>query len=469
MRALTSLRIPDLDLANANLHLLEVLSVYITAILAQVSLLIRNGNASQDIINSILLQVSFGYSFCVMLHLDIMDHLFYPLANLEIPPEESRFSPKSYRSIDDFESDFQAERLTRFNIESLKRLMYYWRIPEEFRIEGRRHVFKGEECMIILLNYLAKGRSYVDMTEDTFGGDPRNLTHIVRCIVEHLHQTFYHKISGDSMRMWTHPETIRQFSYAIWSRLRELDEGDEFIDRELFQNFRIFGFVDCLGHETTRVGGEARRVHGYQQDIQRAFYSGYFRAHGLKSLIVYLPNGLIGSAYVASLLQNDRGMQNMAGLNDYLVSLLHNQVTANMDLPAVYGDGIFTPLPTIIPKYNRNMLNQLPDRNYYEAFNTRMSSIRISIEHCFGTIYNLFRVFHHSYMLRVFGNGEHLRKLVLVSYFIMNCYACEYNSTAAMFDLRPPPLQSYIPREEMIPPPPVVPIEQMGNLYVFGR
>jgi hypothetical protein len=53
-----------------------------------------------------------------------------------------------------------------------------------------------------------------------------------------------------------------------------------------FDSFRIFGFLDDFGMPTARPGDTARRRWGFIDDIQRAFYSGYFRRHGLKAQVI---------------------------------------------------------------------------------------------------------------------------------------------------------------------------------------
>jgi len=57
------------------------------------------------------------------------------------------------------------------------------------------------------------------MSQNQFGGDPRRFTYsTIRLASDHLYQTFYHKISGDSMRMWV--GHIDGFWYNIWDHLR---------------------------------------------------------------------------------------------------------------------------------------------------------------------------------------------------------------------------------------------------------
>jgi hypothetical protein len=89
-----------------------------------------------------------------------------------------------------------------------------------------------------------------------------------------------------------------------------------------FDIFFIFGFLDDFAMPTARPGSSASRRNDYESDIQRAFCSGYLRHHGLKAQVVYLPIGIIGSVFITELRQNDSGLLNMSGQNDYLVGLL---------------------------------------------------------------------------------------------------------------------------------------------------
>ena len=59
--------------------------------------------------------------------------------------------------------------------------------------------------------------TFLDMASMLFGGNPRDMTYIVRCAITHLHDTFYNKISGDSMRYWV--DYIDDFRTAIYNRL----------------------------------------------------------------------------------------------------------------------------------------------------------------------------------------------------------------------------------------------------------
>ena len=112
-----------------------------------------------------------------------------------------------------------------------------------------------------------------------------------------------------------------------------------------FEEFYIGFLLDDTDVRSSRPGsgpngnyvGALRRIGA--QLFQRAFYSGYFRGHGLKFQNVLLPNVLYGSVWGASLSYNDTGILNMSGLVDYLYSIL--QPTPSGHLPCGLGDGIF--------------------------------------------------------------------------------------------------------------------------------
>ena len=138
--------------------------------------------------------------------------------------------------------------------------------------------------MLLYLTDLRKGDPYTRLARYTYGGDPREFTYMTRAFTNHLYETFYHKISGNSMEYWI--PYINEFRRAIWRRLVSgnvtTTEYDEFEAEERettrhyvdvpFENFRIFGFLDASGYEGPRPGDEATRFEGIDEDIQRVFY-----------------------------------------------------------------------------------------------------------------------------------------------------------------------------------------------------
>ena len=179
-------------------------------------------------------------------------------------------------------------------------------------------------------------------------------------------------------------------------------------------------------------------------------FSRYFRAHGYKAQVLLLPNGMIGSIFICSLRHNDNGVQNLSGLNDYLLTLLdplyQNEHGHNI-YPAVYGDGIFATLATIMKPFP----NPNPEQR---IVNTRFSSLREDIEHKFSQVFGLFRILNMQSRHHLFWNGEHVRKLFHACLFVSNCYTCFNESRNRAFEVRAPTLQQYLPLEERLNPAP---------------
>lgn len=197
-----------------------------------------------------------------MRYLDMEDKLYY------VRPR-NRFGPPRFRRITDLADDNQSSDLFGFKIQELQLLRCHWRIPHSFR-SSSGHVFTGEEAMLIYLYHIRTGTAYTRMANTVFGGDPRKITWYIREILDHLHDTFYHKISGDSMSQWL--PLIDDFCEAIHNKLldgivRETRSDGTEIDFEVyipFETFRIFGWLDDTDMQTTRP--RAGRVAASNQD-----------------------------------------------------------------------------------------------------------------------------------------------------------------------------------------------------------
>lgn len=377
----------------------------------------------------------------------------------------SRFQPSRYRQLDEID---QQDSYSWFglNPHDLRRLFISLRIPETFTTPSR-HVYTGEECFIIFLYHMEQGTPLTAMARNTFGGDPRCLSKMMDEMIEHLYLTFYNKISGTSLDQWIprYLDRCRELIHnaisdgAIWET--------EYINGEVvneawilhhfeFQTFRIFGFLDDFALPTARPGNEARRLYRFAHDIQRAFYSGYLRGHGLKAQVVYLPIGLIGSVFITELRQNDNGVQNLSGLNDYLVQLLTG-IFINGLFPCLFCDGIFVVLVTILPRFT----NPTPEKR---LLNIRLASLRECIEHVFADHRNRFKLFEVPHWLHLYSRGVKVRQMSLVSFFILNCYYCIGGTRCRYFGQVPPTLEEYLPLDEVLLPPPAV---DLGDVWDY--
>ena len=222
--------------------------------------------------------------------------------------------------------------------------------------------------------------------------------------------------------------------------------------------FRIFGFLDDFAIPTARPGsGPSFRQRQFTHDIQRAFYSGYLRAHGLKAQIVYLPIGIIGSVFITELRQSNNGVQNISGLNNYLLQILGGIFIGGL-FPCLYCDGIFAILATILPRFN----NPSPE---LQLLNMRLASLRECIEHVFADHKNRFKLFGVPRFLHLYNNGIKVRRLSLVSFFTLNCFYCLGGTQARYFGQIPPTLEEYLPLDETLQPPPAV---RLGDVWDYN-
>ena len=154
---------------------------------------------------------------------------------------------------------------------------------------------------------------------------------------------------------------------------------------------------------------------------------------------------MIGSIYIAALRHNDNGLQNMSGLNDYLVSILQPVYHEGPipQYPTLYGDSIFTPLATIIRPY-------LNPNHEQQVINVRFSSLRESVEHKFADVFGIYRVLRMSWRHNLFYDGDTIRKLFFTILFVSNCHTCFNEGRNLRYNLRAPTIQNYLPLNEVL-------------------
>lgn len=417
-------------------------------------------------------EIFWSEGYCYLL--DFVSIAYYPVTNRFTNAHNGPRFPEESRQTIDTLGNSEAKSLTGLSVNQLKRMFRQFRIPQYVRYR-ERYRFLGEEAFLHYMVFNRLGDNKLNMSLNYFGGDPRRFTYSIRIIADHLYNTFYHKISGDSMRMWL--DSIEDFRYAIWSRVMNGVVVNEYPNNDTgvgntdtyvhvgipFESFRIFGFLDDTGFRTTAPGIWARRRIGFFDDIQRAFYSGYMSGHGMKVQVLSLPNGMFGSIYIGPMRVSDSGLLNMSNLDTYLTKLFRekrmNMEGASNQLPAVYGDGIFPQLSTIVARFSSPLYVQ-------NMINLRMSSVRQSIEHLFAYHKNTFNLFTNPDRFRLLLSGDECSKIMFNSFFLLNCFTC-LNETPNSFNIRPPSLEEYIPLNETIKPPPNVDDALLGDVYNY--
>ena len=231
-----------------------------------------------------------------------------------------------------------------------------------------------------------------------------------------------------------------------------LDPSSEMED---FDTFHIFGFLDDVAFPTAR--SSSARDTETAHDVQRAFYSGYLRRHGLKAQVVWLSIGMIGSVYITELCQNNNGVQDLSGLNDYLLELLQGIFLGGLFL-CLYCDRIFAILVTILPRFANPTTEQ-------HLINLRLVSPRECIQLIFADFKNTFTLYEAHRFQRLGIHGVKARRMFLASFSILNGYYCIRGLRSMYFGYLPPTLKEYLPLGEVLRPPPAV---NLGQVWDYG-
>ena len=367
--------------------------------------------------------------------------------------------PPKNRTIDELDPAF-ALGFTRFTKEQLHKLFVHLRLPNTVILPRRRYRFSGEEVLIICLARLATGDPWNRLIPSNFGGGLARWGDAFEWFVQHIFVNFYNKISGNSMARWAgkmvgfrrlmHQKiTSPPCDLETWANLGAIDSelGLYLVDIP-FESFLCAMLVDDTNVRTTRPGSgpdgnyalAPRRMGGYF--IQRAFYSGYFRGHGLKYQHILLPNGLFGSVWGTSQTYNDVGLANMSGLENYLFAVLDEDENGN--LPCVLADGIFCESAVVMTTKLREGANEDERRLY-----CRLASIRQPIELQYGNFFEKFQLFKNKNAFRLFNKAEIAYRTGIVGFFLLNCHTCLNDSIVnSYFNNCSPTIEDYLPLDE---------------------
>ena len=323
--------------------------------------------------------------------------------------------------------------------ENMCLLVAHLRVPDTFVHPTNGAVYTGEECFVVWLYHMTKGAPFTEMARFVFGGDPHRLSDMNNLFISYAYNAYYNKISGTSLDQWL-PNKLNLCHELILSSVASgAIEEIEFEDGQVMDwqwithhfdidSFCVFGFLDDFPMPTARPAGSATRTHGFVENIQWAFYSGYLRRHGLKAVLFRL--------FTSSRPQGASGLPSDRDLSGHFICGL---------LPCLYCDEIFVIHPTICPRF----VNPTPKQAY---LNLKFASERQCIEHVFGdhrTRFKLFSVLHYFYL---FDNGVKVQKQCLLSSFVLNCYYCLVGTRSGYFGHATPTLEEYLPLDEQLTP-----------------
>lgn len=170
-------------------------------------------------------------------------------------------------------------------------------------------------------------------------------------------------------------------------------------------------------------------------NMQRAYYNGHKKRHGIYYQGIATPDGLISSLQGPFIGKTgDWRMWIRSGVQDKLKDLLAPLPVRNR--PLIYGDaaykmGGFSLIGAFTAGPNQEIS---PEKR---QFNKVMSSFRVAIEHSFGGVSNLWQSLDFTRGLSI-GKSP-VAAIYIVAVLLANCKNClRPNQTAQFFDMKPP-------------------------------
>ena len=153
--------------------------------------------------------------------------------------------PKISRQLISSLGNNEAREITGLSVNQLQRLCNHSPIPDSI-IYRNRYQFSGEETFLHYMVFNCLGDTKLKLSQNYFGGDPRRFTYSIRLVGIHFYEMFYHKVSGDSMRMWM--DKFEEFRYDIWDKLQNGATLEYIIMQSLIMKKYIYSWELFLNH-----------------------------------------------------------------------------------------------------------------------------------------------------------------------------------------------------------------------------
>ncbi|KAH9151349.1 hypothetical protein AeRB84_006020 [Aphanomyces euteiches] len=170
--------------------------------------------------------------------------------------------------------------------------------------------------------------------------------------------------------------------------------------------------------------------------VQKQAYNGHKCVHSIKFQSVTLANGLIISMYGP-----------VEGRRHDVILLQYSDIGRKWQACAlsgayIYGDPAYPLRPWLLSPFKGASLT-----HEQAKFNKQMSSVRVSVEWCFGAIMRYWAFLDYKKNLRIFLSP--VAKMYLIGVLFTNCLTCARsgNQTSRFFRLDPPSLERYLNEE----------------------
>jgi hypothetical protein len=414
--------------------------------------------------------------------LQIVDTALHDIPHHEETLPKMMMSPRHLR-INDF-SDTAARNLTRFNVQELRTLFHHFgfgqyaaqfddtpdmMIPIEtgcVRNNRRcKYLIHAEEVFLFTMIKMAQGFTNAYMVNFIFGGHICRWSHAYRWAIKYLDGRYESILSHSGLLRFV--DQFPEFNEAIEkecqrSKRRELvapdENGNTWIEIPglLHLPFDVIGFIDdSIDRCSTPMSGPrgdyegAARKAAYE-DAQRAFYTGYKKFHGIKVEAIHLPNGMSFLFGPVSARHNDAGLLLMSNIDNYLAAIQDGKftvatpdgqrsVTYSVLGDSAYNFGLQCVQSYFFPHGGAELTEAEVRCNFH------FKSARMSIEHSFGQLSNLFKICHCKDEVKLGKKIPYALEQLRVCHLLQNCHVCfSGNSTSNKFLVPPPTIGDYL-------------------------
>ena len=304
----------------------------------------------------------------------------------------------------------QATQLFRFSKDDLEPLRRLLKLPEVMR-SGNRTTWTGLEGLCLVLRRLSYPSRLVDL-EEVFGRGQSEGSIIANETI------------GVIFNRWGRLLTDLSQHTQHWLTVDKLEELCSAV-RSMCPLDNVWAFIDGTCRPICR-----RQYH------QRLWYSGYKRRHVMKFQSLMTPCGIIRHLFGPfEGRRHDSAMLEASGL---LAELQQHMARPMGGVYSIYGDSGFPLREHLLCPYKG--ANLTADQ---QAFNTRMSAVRVSVEWGYSGVTQQFSFLQHKENLKI--GLQPVAQYYVVATILFNCFTCLYgNQVSKFFNVDPPSLEEYL-------------------------
>ena len=340
------------------------------------------------------------------------------------------------RTIDSF-TDEEIPVYFRFRSkEQLHRLMRGFQIPMQVKLKTG-NIFEGEELLLVSLYRLHRPTTLSEGSfKLIFGMGHTAVSMAFNAFLDFMVDKWSYIIM-DNLNFWL--PYLPDCAQAI--RDKCLDKGCHFPDARSPGGLRVAAFIDNTMNATCRPGGgparDGRDAPRNDPLIQRAWYNGWKKLHGMKYQTLDMPNGMNLHVWgPISVRHNDLTSLRDSDINQKIVDMQINQPFQWV----IYGDSAYVHVPDshiLARHHNENNT----DRQNLE--NKCLSACRECIEWDYGDVGKMWSMVDYKKVLKM--QLMPVKNIYLTALILRNAYVTmNGGTTPEYFNMTPPTFEVWV-------------------------